>query len=331
MANTGTGQLANSIQSKQINARIVKTAYARTVLDAIAAGVAGGYGEGGSGHDFITGATARAYPRLNKVVAAGFTEGLDGVPVALGDTQVTITPVECGIGVDLTDSALASLTPQNYKNYIVQLMGKAYGDYVDSQGLAQASSATVPVGTAEQSLTEDVVLSGLNKLDVANAEAPIMAIYSATAVHNLRSKFAGSSPNTSHVYQRADILSRIGPALPSAFAMTLYEMDIFKSTNVPTANTSTDTFSMMFTIAPGMFPFMRLIRMFPGLPANAAQGVEQVQSMQQDDPVIPGGVWDGRYEEQRDASLRATEMWVTGAWAWGTVAPDWVIAVTSVK
>ena len=339
---SGTSAQSNAQTQTQVaQNRIVATAYARTTLDNIAGAIQGG-------HDFLQGANARAYPRWGKITAASVSETADGVPVTLSTTKVTITPAEALLGVDLSDGALAGLSPANVKYQVALLLGRGYADYVDSQGLAQISNADSgnTVGSTGSALTLDVFLQAITKLEYADADGPYAAIFHTKALQNLRTVLGGTTTTTgaqATVLMRSDMLSRIGPSqqggdsLPAGmvgnYAMTLYNVDIFKSTNCAASSTAADSESLMFPFMPGMFPFIRTIMMFPAgesldmsvltgnsapLPADNAGGTN-------------GGPWDCRYEEQRDASGRLTEMWVGGKFAWGVVATNWLVPLTSVQ
>ncbi len=336
---SGTAAQSNAQTQTQIASnRIVATAYARTTLDNFAGAIEGG-------HDFLTGAAARAYPRWAKIAAASVAETVEATPVSLSTTKVTCTPAEAIIGVDLTDGALAGLSPANVKFQISLLLGRAYADYVDSQGLAQITNADSgnTVGTTGQALSLDTFLLAMSKLEVADADGPFAAILSTKAIHNLRTVLGGTTTTTgavNSVLMRQDMLDRLGPSkqgggsipagMAANFAMNLYNVDIFKSTNVAASSTAADTESMMFPVLPGMFPFIRLIMMFPGqasIDASALGGVVQ----QDDPPIATGGVWDCRYEEQRSASGRLTGMWVGGKFAWCVPATNWLVPITSVQ
>lgn len=280
---TGTSELADSVAAEQVAARVVPTAYPRAIIDAFVSAL--------GGHDFITGSKTRSYTQLGSLSAAGLTEGTDATPTALSDSQRSITISEHGVGVDYGDLLeVANSTPQG-KARVQALMGRAYADRVESQILALATSFTDQVGVSNSNITLDVFLQAIHELEENEVDGPYFSLLHTAPIHVLRTLLGGSSGSTNPVFMRPDVLSRIAPAMPNAYAMTLYGVDIFKSTNCPLNSSTVDRVGVMLPMNAEYFPIIRLI------------GQAEGQSP-----------WDGRYEEQRDASGRLTEMWSTGAW-----------------
>lgn len=295
---TGSAQLDDSVAAEQVSSKVVETAMARAIVDAMCAAL--------GGHDFIHGSTVKSYTRLGSLAAAALTEGTDAVPTALSDTQRSITISEHGVGVDYGDLLDVANSTSQGRDRVRNLMARAYADRIESQILALNASFTQQVGTTTQAWTEDRFLSCINKLEAAQADGPFFAIFHTTQIHNLRTATAGTTGNNAAIYSRPEILSRVGPALSNGYVATHYECDIFKSTNCPTANAAADKVGVVLPMSPEFFPIMRLIG-------------------QRED----GSVWDGRYTEERDESGRLTEMWMTGAWAAGLLALDWGVGALS--
>jgi hypothetical protein len=298
---TGTAQLDDQVDTKQVSQRVVETAYTRAIVDAFCSAL--------GGHDFINGSTVRAYTRLDKLFATGLQEGVDGVPTPLGDTSRAITISEHGVGVDYGDVLdVANSTPSG-RERVRRLMAKAYADRIESLLLGLVTSFTQQVGTTNTPWSEDKFLACINKLEAAEADGPFFGIFHTTQVHNLRLAAGGSTGNQAAVYQREGVLNRIGPAMRNSYVMTQFECDIFKSSNCPLSGTNgVDKVGVLLPMSPEYFPLMRLIGYFPD-----------------------GSVWDGRYAEERDESGRLTEMWMTGLWGTGLNALDWGVGAVSVK
>jgi len=303
---SGTAECDDSVQAESISQRVVRTAYSVAVADAIiSANSAWG------GHDFITGSKIRSYSRLGSLSAAALTEGTDGTVSALSDSQVSITVTECGVGVASGDLLRAANTAAGGKKRVATLMGRAYADYVDAAILGLAASFSDSVGGVD-SLTLDEYLQAIHELEENGAEGPFASILHNAAVHNLRAALGGTSGSSSAIFMRMG-LDRIGPAMVSGYVMSLYETDVFRSGNSDQNASETAWISMMIPLSEDM-PIVRLIEKFAD-----------------DDDTWPGMAWDGRYEEERDASGRLTEMWVTGCWNVGVIATDFGVGILSIK
>lgn len=298
---TGLSELADSVPAEQVSGRVIPTAYATAVLD----NVLGAFGEG-YGHDFISGSNARSYTRLGSLSAAGLTEGTDADPTALSDTQVTVTIVECGVGVAYGDKLDVSLSTPGGRARVAALMGKAYGDYVDAELMKFASDFADAVGSSSAAMTEDIFLQAIHELEENQVPGPYIFIGSTTQIHDMRG-FTSSA--TSGLTSRPDVLTRSGPAMANAWVTRFHEVDVFKTTNCETDG-GTGKLGILLPLVAEYFPLIRLI----GVP--------------QEGPWT-GQPWDGRWEEQRDASGRLTEFWVTGCWKGGCLATDYGIEVNT--
>jgi len=303
---TGTAQLGDSVQAETIADKVVKTAYCTAVADALI-----NADSSWSGHDFITGSTVKSYSRLGSLSAAALTQGTDGTPTALTDSQVSATVSECGVGVDYGDMLRFAQSSPGGKAKVASLMGKAYGDYVDATILGLASSFTDSVGAVD-ALTLDEFLQAIHELEENQADGPFASILHTAAINNLRAALGGTSGSTAAVFSRLG-LDRIGPALISGYCMNCFEVDIFKTTNSDVNASETGWIGMLLPMSQDM-PIVRTIARFPA-----------------DDPDWPNMAWDGRFEEERDASGRLTEMWVTGCWGVAVIAADFGVGILSTK
>jgi hypothetical protein len=292
---TTTSDLGDAVASEVVADETVATAYAAVVLDPLVK------------HDVVAGSLTKSYPRLVAVTAGDLVEGTDGSTTTITDTQVSATLAEIGIGCMLSDLLRVGSSIKDIVTKVTQLLGKGYAKKVESSLFALANSLTDSVGDTGTALSEDEALQSIYEVEANDGIGLMLAglLYPKQA-HNLFTAIGGVSENTSSIYGRPDILDRIGPALPNGFKCHVYGIDWFVSTNVATANTGTDSSGMV--VAVGLdSPFVRTVGMLDGQP------------------------WDARYEVQRDASMRATEAWLTGAQAVAVIAPDRGCRLLSVR
>ena len=299
---TGTTQLDDGVAAEVIAGTYVNTAYARPVLDNFTAAL--------GGNEFISGSKTKSFPRLGKLAAAALTEGTDGALTALTDSERNFVIAEAGVGVGYGD--VLDITTPGGRERIKQLMARAYADFVDVEGLKIGDTFTAQQGTPTGAQTLDLFLSAIMDLEASDVDGPYFAIEHTKAVHNLRAALGGTSASTGPVFMREGVLDRIGPAMSNSYVMTLYEVDIFKTTNAPLDTSTAGKVGCLLPMNSFFYPIKRLI----GVPTEG--------------PFV-GTPWDGRMEEERDTSGRMTEMWITGDWAVGTVALDYGVGLLSVK
>lgn len=295
MAQTTATDLNDAVAAEIVADRVVATAYAAITLDRMIP------------HDTIQGSLTKSYPRLGKLTAAALTDGTDGVATAVSDTQVSAAVAEIGIGVALTDLARVGSSVANMQDTIANLLGKAYANKVDIDGLALSANLTDQVGSTGVALTEDVFFQAPYEVEANDGIGLMLAyILFPKQWNNMMTALAGVTENQSAIWGRADFLSEVRPADLMGYKTSVNGMPIFVSTNVPTANAGADSRGMCFAVGEDS-PFLRLI----GL--------------------LDGQEWDARYEVERDASLRANEVWVTGATGFCTRAPDRGAGIISVR
>lgn len=303
---TGTSQLDDSVAAETIADKVVRTAYCTAVADALISA-----DSSWGGHDFVSGSTVKSFTRLGSLSAAALTQGTDGTPTALTDSQVSASVSECGVGVDYGDMLRFAQSTPGGMSKVATLMGRAYADYVDSTILGLAASFTDSVGAVD-ALTLDEYLQAIHELEENKAEGPFASILHTAQVHNLRAALGGSSGSTAAIFSRLG-LDRIGPALVSGYVMSLFETDIFSTVNSDQNASETGWIGAMLPMSVDM-PIVRVIARFPA-----------------DDPDWPNMAWDGRFEYERDASGRLTEMWVTGCWGVALIAADYGVGILSTK
>lgn len=295
MANTAATDIGDSVAAEVVDQKLVDTAYSAATADRLIA------------HDTLSGSLTKSYPRLGKLTAAALTDGTDGVATAVSDTQVSVTIAEVGIGVALTDLARVGSSVMDIARAIENLLAKAYANKVDVDVLALASSLTDAVSSTGNPLTEDMFLQAVMEIAANDAIGLGLAcILYPKQWQNLTTAIGGVTENQSAVYSRPDFVEGFKPADVNGYVNTYSGIPIFVSTNVPTANAGADSRGSIFAIGEES-PYVRCV----GL--------------------LDGSEWDLRVERERDASLRAWEIWATGAYGVAVRAPDRGCGLVSVR
>lgn len=286
MATTTTTQLGDSVPAELVADRLIATAYAAVTADRLIP------------KDYISGGLVRSYPRLGKVTAAAMTEGTDGTTTTLSDTQVSATVAEVGIGYALTDLLKVGSGVSDIQGAATSLLGQGYADKVEVDVLALSASLTDTAGTTTVALTEDTFFQAGYEMEANDAIGVLRAyILYPKQWHQVRIAISGVTENQSTTWGRADFLDSVRAADIMGYKTSIDGDPIYISSNVPSANAGADSGGMVIAIG-DMAPFIRLIG------------------------VLDGQIWDARLEYERDASLRATEGWVTGAYGVAVPAPD---------
>lgn len=292
---TGSSQLDDSVQAEGVAKGYVQTAYQTALMDNFVAAL--------GGHDYIYGSKSKSYVRLDAITAAALTEGTDASVTQLGDSQRSISISECGIGVAYGDVMRVANAVAG-EDAVTNLMAKAYAAYLDITLLALNSSFTDTVGTYGGTMTLDYFLQAIHELEENQCDGPFFSVLGTTAIHTLRTLTGGTSATSGAVFTRAEILDRVGPAAADGLAMTLYEVPVFKSVNCPADTSGASEIGVMLPMNSVQFPVKRVIGLLDG--------------------TTP---WDLRYEEERDASGRLKEKWLTGDWGVGLVALDFGVQI----
>lgn len=280
---TGPTQLDDSVPAEVMEKRLVATAYAIPTVDQIVAVL--------GGHRMVSGGLVHSMTKIGKLTAGALTTGDDAAATALSDSQRSITIAEQGLGIlwgDVLDVALG--TDFDLETAII-MMFSAYAERMENLGLALATSITAQVGDVTQPLATSTIFAAMTNQEDADIPGPWWAVVHANGANHLRLELAGPGSNQNPIYAREGILSRVGPALPSNYLFTLYEIDFFKSSQCPTSGAG--KVGMMQPYNAMFNPLRRHI----GVPTRGP---------------FSGRPWDMRYEGQRDASGRLTEAWVTG-------------------
>jgi hypothetical protein len=221
--------------------------------------------------------------------------------------QVSVTLAEVGIGARISDVLEVASSVDEVTALLARELGEAFADKVEIDILAKSASLTDSVGSTGQALTEDVFLQGIMECEANDIRGRQIAFFGyPKQIHNLRAAVGGTTENNSVIYSRPDILNHFAPSTPTGFAMNLFGVDCFMSTNVPSANTAADSLGQFMVVGPDS-------------PHLLAVGE------------LRGSLWWARVEGERDVSFRGNEIWVTGYYGLATVAPERGCAVLSVR
>jgi len=313
---TGTAQLNESVGGTLNAPRYVQTAYKKAIADNFVAAL--------GGHDFISGSGTRGYSRLGSALCAHLTEGTDMTLAAFSDTQRTISVGQVGLGTPYSDQMHVAGNIPGAQDAVWDGLARAYADFVDSHILENNASFTDYVGSNGGAASLDLVLQLVHEMEDNDVDVSegLFAIFGTTAVHTLRTLQGGTAATVSTesvMFQRSDVLDRIGPALANGQAMVLYNIPIFMSRNCPDDASGASTIGVCLPMNATQFPLIRLI------------GVDPVGIPEANPPVPAGAAWDLRPEIQRDASGRCTELIFSGLWGTGLRCLDFGCQFISAK
>lgn len=173
-------------------------------------------------------------PKADKFTAAAVAEGTELINTALTTTSVTLTSSEIGIQATITDVLELSDIPAAHGARLKQL-GRALGDKLDVDICALFSGFTTGVGATTVDLSLSNLLDAIYNLEVNDAAG------------------LGSLVGVMHPRQTADIRTELEADAASIYVGTAHPMksqagyfgswfgiDIFQSTNIPTANVGAD-------------------------------------------------------------------------------------------
>lgn len=285
MATTTSTSLADSVAAELVAEDFVKTAYSAVI------------GAPKMRSDTLSGSLTKSYAMLTAVTSAALTEGTDGTTTTLADTQVSGTLAEIGQGIALTDLMKVGSSVTDLVRQITSLLAKGYAKKVDTDVLAELANLTDSVSGTGAAMTEDQFLQAMYETEANDYVGYTLgAFLYPKQAHNLSAAIGGVTENQSAIFARQEILSGISPAMANGFKYSLYGVDVFLSTNIATANAAADSNGGIVVIGEDS-PIVRTVGLLDGSP------------------------WDGRLEIERDASLRATEAWFTGAMFAATIAP----------
>lgn len=181
-------------------------------------------------------------PKADKFTAAAVAEGTETPNTPLTTTKITITASEIGIQATVTDVLEVSDIPAAHGARLRQL-GRALGDKMDVDITALFSGFSSSVGTTTVDITLANLLDGIYTLEAADAASlgPLVAVLHPRQTADLRTELEG---NNAVIYDgRSD--SDLSKAQAGYFG-SWFGIDIFQSTNVPTANAAADRAGGLF-------------------------------------------------------------------------------------
>jgi N4-gp56 family major capsid protein len=212
------------------------------------------------------------YPALS---AGDLTEGTDiSTPTSFDPTSATMTALERGVMVTLTDMAIESAN-EDVAAAVGRQIGDAMAKKVDTELAGLFSGFSNTVGSGAREITVEDLFKAAATLRANNAPGPYACVLHPYQAHQIKLQLTNAGSTMSHA------LSDVGnAALNDGFVGQIAGMNIFESTVIT------------------------------GDSAGAFVGAAFAQ-----DALGYMVKRDMRIEEQRDASLRATEL--VGSMAYG--------------
>ena len=176
-------------------------------------------------------------PKADKFTAAAVAEGVELTNTPLTSTSVTITASEIGIMATITDVLEVSDIPAAHGARLRQL-GRSIGDKLDVDICALFSGFTgLTSGSAGNDLSLANLLDAIYNLEVSNTAGlgSIVGVFHPIQTMDLRVELEA---DTASIYsgQSQDTLSKA----QAGYFGSWFGIDIFQSTNVPTANSGAD-------------------------------------------------------------------------------------------
>ena len=186
----------------------------------------------------IMGASSKAVkiPKADKFTAAALTEGTETTNTALTSTSVTITAAEIGIQATITDVLDVSDIPAAHGARLRQL-GRALSDKLDVDITALLSGFSTAVGATTVNISLSVLLDAIYNLEVNDAASlgRLVGVLHPRQTADIRTELEA---DTGVIYDgKSD--SSITKA-QNGFFGNWFGIDIYQTTNVPTANAAAD-------------------------------------------------------------------------------------------
>jgi N4-gp56 family major capsid protein len=173
-------------------------------------------------------------PKADKFTAAAVAEGTETANTALTSTSVTLTASEIGIQATITDVLDLSDIPAAHGARLKQL-GRAIGDKIDVDICALFSGFSTAVGATTVNIALTDLLDAIYTLEVADAAGlgELVGVFHPRQSADLRTELEADAAS---IY--------VGDAHPSkamaGYFGSWFGIDIFQTTNVPTANAAAD-------------------------------------------------------------------------------------------
>ena len=220
-------------------------------------------------------------PTYPKVTAAAIAEGSDLSSSAISTDGATLTVSEVGVMTTVTDLALRT-SSSNVIADVGRLFGEAIATRMDKDLTALFGSFSTGVGAADQTITVNKIFEAVANLRKNGVPATDLAC----VLHPLVAYDLKAAIGT-NVYAGGDFQTE---ALRSGYVGTLAGVPIFESSNMTDASDND----------PGTTGDYK-----GGLFHRDALGLAMMQDIQ--------------IEQQRDASLRATELVATAVYGKGEI------------
>jgi len=175
-------------------------------------------------------------PKAAKFTAAALTEGTEVGNTALTSTSVTLTAAEIGIMATITDVLEVSDIPAAHGARLKQL-GRAIGDKMDVDICALFAGFTNTAGSTGVNITLANLLDAIYTLEVNDAAGlgSLVGVLHPRQTADLRAELEADAAS---IYTGKSDTS-ITKAMAGYFG-SWFGIDIFQSTNVPTANGAAD-------------------------------------------------------------------------------------------
>ncbi len=188
-------------------------------------------------HD-LSGQASKAIqiPKADKFTAAAVAEGTELTNTTLTSSSVTLTSSEVGIQATITDVLEVSDIASAHGARLKQL-GRAMGDKLDVDICALFGGFSTGVGSTGTDIALSDLLDAIYNLEVNDASdlGSIVGVFHPRQSADIRTELEA---DTASVY-----VQREGQPLRQAmngFFGSWFGLDIFQTTNVPTANSGND-------------------------------------------------------------------------------------------
>jgi len=181
-------------------------------------------------------------PKADKFTAAAVAEGVETTNTALTTASVTVTSSEVAIQATITDVLELSDIPAAHGARLKQL-GRAIGDKIDVDICALFSGFSTPVGSTGVNIALTNFLDAIYNLEVADAAGlgSIVGVLHPRQTADIRTELEA---DTASIYTNSTE-GRIGKAQAGYFG-SWFGIDIFQTTNIPTANVGADRAGSLF-------------------------------------------------------------------------------------
>lgn len=181
-------------------------------------------------------------PKADKFTAAAVAEGTELANTPLTSTSVTLTTSEIGIMATVTDVLEVSDILAVYSARLKQL-GRSLGDKLDIDISALFSGFSTAVGASGTNIALTNILDAIYNLEVNDAAGlgSIVGVLHPRQTADFRTEFEA---DTASIYT-GEGTGKIGKAMAGYFG-SWFGVDIFQTTNVPTANAGADRAGAFF-------------------------------------------------------------------------------------